>query len=256
MDKNVAIESWIKIDDMNKNKFINACLKAATDEDAFRKFRREETISMVIENTPSKKMYEIIAYLEKHWPQMVATSRMMVFASSETVGDPAVYPVKIRERTRETNFSPTTIRYILTLHYLYKLVGMYSSGMKIVEIGGGYGGFCKIIHDIIKPSCYVIYDLPEVHKLQKRFLGHFGIPCEYKVQGEGIDGADLVISWCAWSELESQAKQVYLDSVIAKSNRCVIGCNYDCQENEALISKTRGKTKSYIDNLDYNIIYF
>jgi len=41
---------------------------------------------------------------------------------------------------------------------------------KIVEIGGGYGGQCKIIYDCFEPISYLMIDLGELLKLQEKYL--------------------------------------------------------------------------------------
>lgn len=45
----------------------------------------------------------------------------------------------------------------------------------IVEFGGGYGGMCRLFHQLGFGGTYVIFDLPEVCALQRFFLRHLGI---------------------------------------------------------------------------------
>jgi hypothetical protein len=42
----------------------------------------------------------------------------------------------------------------------------------ILEIGGGYGNFCRLVCSFGYDGRYVIADLPEMHRIQRHFLGH------------------------------------------------------------------------------------
>ena len=41
-----------------------------------------------------------------------------------------------------------------------------------LEIGGGYGNFCRIVKEFGYSGRYVIADLPEMHAIQRHFLVH------------------------------------------------------------------------------------
>ncbi len=45
----------------------------------------------------------------------------------------------------------------------------------VVEIGGGYGAMCAAVYDRGFTGRYVIYDLPEMHQLQRYYLRQRGI---------------------------------------------------------------------------------
>src|SRR5262249_47287211 len=45
----------------------------------------------------------------------------------------------------------------------------------ILEFGGGYGGMCRLVHQLGFRGEYWIYDLPEVTALQRFFLGTIGV---------------------------------------------------------------------------------
>ncbi len=44
----------------------------------------------------------------------------------------------------------------------------------IVEFGGGYGGFCRLVYALGFRGTYIIYDLPELGALQRHFLRSIG----------------------------------------------------------------------------------
>ena len=76
--------------------------------------------------------------------------------------------------TKGCEISATTARYIKNLSDLINLFGSLD-GMRIAEIGGGYGGLCKIISDQFELDSYTLFDLPDCLDLSKKFLDNFGI---------------------------------------------------------------------------------
>ena len=55
--------------------------------------------------------------------------------------------LKLHVNGKNVNISPTTARYCNNTINLINLFGLNVLSRNIVEIGGGYGGECKIIHD-------------------------------------------------------------------------------------------------------------
>lgn len=45
----------------------------------------------------------------------------------------------------------------------------------VFEFGGGYGGMCRLLHNLGFLGNYVIFDFPELHALQRYYLGMHGI---------------------------------------------------------------------------------
>lgn len=115
-----------------QSKFLAACQEAATNDEAFAKFKENPYIGVVIENSTQE------------WADKIPTQ----FHGS----------------------TPTETRYNYTAHLIHTLVGLPLAG-EIIEIGGGYGGLCKklLIH-IGHQVDYIIYDLPEVQALQRVYV--------------------------------------------------------------------------------------
>lgn len=119
-------------------------------------------------------------------------------------------------------FSASTLQYIGVLSNLITHFGSLDS-LRIVEIGGGYGGQARTICDVYKPACYHIIDLYEVTLLQSRYLKEFDcVDCFTQPTGEEYD---LVISNYALSEIPDNKQ--YMDEVIMKSKHGYITCNTD-----------------------------
>ena len=72
------------------------------------------------------------------------------------------------------NISPTTIRYVKNTSDIINKFG--TSFDSIVEIGGGYGGLCKVMSSFVKFDQYLLLDLEECNLLSRRYLSIFNLP--------------------------------------------------------------------------------
>lgn len=96
-------------------------------------------------------------------------------------------------------------------------------GLRICEIGGGYGGQCKAIFEKYKPLFYHIIDLPDVLDLQYRYTK--GIGSISFSTGPVNQDFDLLISNYALSEIIDN--KLYIDEVVKRSKHGYITCNTD-----------------------------
>jgi phospholipid N-methyltransferase len=115
--------------------------------------------------------------------------------------------------------SPTTLRYAKVLA---DLLNMFHSlnGLKIAEIGVGYGGQCRIINSISKPKEYTLVDIKPALMLAQTYLDSYVLSSmlNYKTMDElAEENYDLVISNYAFSELKRDIQNVYLDKIILNS---------------------------------------
>lgn len=149
--------------------------------------------------------------------------------------------------------TPTMVRYWYTANLIELLIGIMRG--VVVEIGGGYGGMCRVITERWELDDYIIYDLPEVLELQQRYLIEHGCSASYCERGGQFDEARLCISWCAWSELSRELREEYAEKVISKCDHFFICSNYNKQEDLEILSKYFTGIKEYDDELVQNVIY-
>ena len=116
----------------------------------------------------------------------------------------------------------TPEQYQTVMKRLVELFGPLD-GMRICEIGGGYGGQAKAIFSSYKPGIYHIIDLPEVCELQRHYLWPLPVGCYDSIPIGYI--YDLVISNYALSEIPDN--KYYIDEVLRKSRHGYITCNTD-----------------------------
>jgi hypothetical protein len=195
--------------------YLAACKLAAISDKAFETFRQDPHISTIIENT------------NKEWADK-ALDKM--------------------------GYTPTMVRYWYTRFLIDKL--LYKHRIKtIVEIGGGYGGMCRVMSETKDLDDYIIIDLPEVGELQNRYLKQYSVDATIQSGMNSIFHADLCISWCAWSELSLPLRKEYAEKVISKCDHIFICSNYNLEEDRQILLPYFPDLKEYSDDLVNGVLY-
>lgn len=122
--------------------------------------------------------------------------------------------------------SPSNLRYIYhALLIKSKIENWYSKkNIKIIEIGGGYGGLCFYLKNIMNNYDleYSIIDIPNVLKLQKYYFNKANLTVN-TISCFDIDqineNYDLVISNYCISEIELDNRFEYINKVANKCNK-------------------------------------
>lgn len=191
---------WIVKGNTLKN-YLQACKDAAANITTFKK---DERLHAIFEHCPkiiADEYYKII-------PEWLLAKGF----TNDFYGSPKLHSYG------QKKFSTSTLQYIGVLSNLIRKYGSLD-GWRICEIGGGYGGQCRTIHDVYKPECYHIIDLPEVCELQRRY-------CQAQSFTEPTGQEyDLVISNYALSEIQNNKS--YIDNILRKSTHGYITCNTD-----------------------------
>jgi hypothetical protein len=202
------------------------CHSASVNQDIFNIFRSDPIYTSVVESVAVEDGKEYLGVAFHRTPQLKRS--IVKFSTSECWGSPKTFKYKKNFFSKGTYLSPTTARYIKNLSDLISIFGSLE-GMKIAEIGGGYGGLCKIICDVFKIHSYTLFDLPPCLNLCKRFLGKYKIPGVFYYTDQTLprnENYDLIISNYAFSELSSKLQHFYLINILKKSNRGYLTCNF------------------------------
>lgn len=197
------------------NRYRNFCSLAATDISVFKNFRKDPTFIQIMEHVSYRSGCEFLAYIENTYPDLI--NYFDRFSRSNEVGNPIKYKFPgIGE------ISPTTLRYIKILGDLEALFGDLS-GKTILEIGGGYGGQCKIIQDRFIPKKYTLIDLKEPLELAEKYLSTFSLLDSgsiYFIDSEKTksQNCDVFISNYAFSECKKDVQKEYIEKYILNSS--------------------------------------
>ena len=116
--------------------------------------------------------------------------------------------------------SPTTVRYLKNTSDIVNKFG--TSFDSIVEIGGGYGGLCKVMSSFVEFENYLLIDLEECNMLSRKYLSNFDLPT-MSYQAEEIvdveDNFDLLVSNYALSECNRETQMMYIERFVKKSDK-------------------------------------
>lgn len=224
------------------SKYIDSCKKAVNETRHFMRFRNNPAYHSVVEGVPKELGQSYIDYIIVNYPYLL--DYIDKFITTDDVGTPTKY----KYRGMKTAISSVTSRYIKILGDLSEHFESLED-LDIVEIGAGFGGQCKIIHNYCTPRSYTIIDLPEACALAEKYLKRFGI---HDVKYKTMDGLEdekysLCISNYGFSEFDRCYQDLYAEKVIKNSEKGYMICNFF--EPYSIKERENGFTKEEIQAL-------
>jgi putative sugar O-methyltransferase len=196
------------------------CREAAGNEATFATFRRAPVYNEILEHTSEELGATYLQLILERYAHLVGS--FDAFRQNDNAGDPQTFTYG-----RHGAFSPTTLRYVKVLGDLERLFGDLSS-MRIIEIGVGYGGQCRIIDAYRGLHSYCLVDLPPCLELAEAYLDRLGTTGAQFLGMDELDEAstfDLVVSNYAFSECKRPIQRTYLDKVLLRSSRGYLTVN-------------------------------
>ena len=197
-----------------KTEYPAFCLSTAKDETIFQTFRQNIRCEEVIETLCPTLGVQFEKAIVKKYPHLLKYAQKI--CKDDKVGGPKQYLFRAIGLC-----SPTILRYLKVAGDLEKEFGSLAH-LHIVEIGGGYGGQCKILNDINPFASYTIVDIPEVTPLINKFLSRFNIKNVRTIDNNTLKEpvyADLVISNYAFSECNKREQLHYIKHIINAAPR-------------------------------------
>jgi len=197
------------------------CMDAYENDEVFNIFKTIPEYTQILEHTSVEYGQNYIDIIKRDNPWLLEGELFKKFKTNDLYGSPTIH------QYTDFSISPSTLRYIKVLSDLIKLFGSLD-GFKISEIGGGYGGQCKIINDCFNIKDYHIIDLDQVNKLSGKYLDKLGVQnVRYSTNDDlNIEEYDLIISNYAYTELDRNLQDLYKKCVIDGSNNGYITCNF------------------------------
>ena len=177
-----------------------------------KRFRRNFQYRMILEHVSYSQGCAYINRIAELG--IVDFNQIQALAKSDLVGSPRRYYYN-----KIGWVSPTLLRYASVYSEIEKFIG-FKNIKSVVEIGIGYGGQARVIHDLAGISNYTFYDLPDVQKLAEHFLKETSKqlnPRKSDIHSVERENFDLVISNYAISELPADVQREYLDKVMASA---------------------------------------
>lgn len=194
---------WL-VDQGVQDRYRKACQQAAQDEKAFSTFRGHPDIAPIYENVSQARGQ---AYLDAAKKLGLKKKHLYMAHNIERLGSP------VRFMCDGIAISPTTLRYLFIAFDIRERVPFGSPPLRVVEVGGGYGGQASIFQMLWDVESYDIFDVPEALKLQQVYLSTLGASCclcrpSYTVFPQ--EEYDLFISNYALDELTDEAIEGYM----------------------------------------------
>ena len=217
----------------NMPEWITACEAASLDDEYFKIFRSKAGFMYVVEGTPRLGGQMLLDRLSRNRNFCLAFNKVR---ESDLYGAPQNL-VTVNHEGNYVEISPTTLRYANNACNIVDFFGNLIFDIPIVEIGGGYGGECKIFNDLHQqahPNCgeldWTFYDLPSSESLIKKWLSIFRYSAKFaRLSGSipRIASDSLVISNGAISEMHGALLDDYFNKVVLPSKYGYFIVNFD-----------------------------
>lgn len=209
--------------------YLEACSDFVENDDKFDSFKRDSRYTPVLEHVSKD---ESLTYINEMKSKELLTQEVLESVKeNDKYGTPVTY-----EYDGLGELSPSTIRYLKNSLDILDYFGSDASYDNIVEIGGGYGGLCKVFTSFVNFKKYTLFDLPEASKLSQKYLSKFE-SLRGKVTFRDTDNVnqlrkvDLAISNYAFSECSSKYQEEYYNKVIKGAGKFYIIYNAFTQNN-------------------------
>jgi len=197
------------------------CKRAASNDQVFATFKSQAAYGAILEHVPCSVGSQFLELALRRNPEFgLLLDR---FRQNDRIGKPTVC-----DYGEYGQFSATTLRYVKVLSDLLGLFGALD-GMRIAEIGAGYGGQCLVSAQVAQWESYTIIDLAPCLGLAERYLTTHGVPAvRFQPSGnpDAVGPCDLLISNYAFSELRRSVQDRYLDAIIRDASRGYVTCNW------------------------------
>ena len=212
--------------DLSAYVHVPVCESAVRNEEDFNSFKRDEYFTTILEHTSEDASRVFLSRMINEYADKVNKIDWGKVSENDSLGNPVL--LEYQEVPSENKlFSPSTIAYVFKA--LDALQHMKNSGLNsvnILEIGGGYGGQCKMILDLsplfgIDIDSYTLIDLYWPNELQRKYLETLGYENninyisyeELRDYDVKIPKFDYLISIYALGEFMPDVQQFYIDKM-------------------------------------------
>lgn len=235
---------WKKCPDDNARLYMEKCRLFVRNDEVFANFKRDKDYGKILEGGEEAVGDMALKGILKQGGKAILLDNLGKFKENEIYGNPILRNYKLTGP-----IVPSTLRYVNTYLEIKKLI-KDNKIKRIVEVGGGYGGFCKTMSVLEDFDEYILVDLPPAVELCRKYLDHFDniknkityIPCDDIRSLETITDVDLFISDSAFAECDFATQTIYTNTIAKKSK--FIYLNF----NTLHIKEAGSEMQSFISN--------
>ena len=207
------LSSWDVVAN-HPQQLVEDCRNAACNDDAFSRFKSGPRICNLTGGQTRRLAVPFWQYATYHWPDCFSHRRF--FQRIDSIGG-------LHERQSVANdfsISPNLAKDIATLATTLRCFPSLE-GLRIAEIGGGFGQLASIIMQTQQPKAYTIFDVLGVSELQQRYTREVGIgkvdsACQYPLSEIPLD---LIIVNYEYAPIPEYSRSQLLRYLLAKIPR-------------------------------------
>lgn len=212
--------------DLSAYVHVPVCESAVRNDDDFNSFKRNDYFTTILEHTSEAASRAFLFRLINEYADKVNKIDWEKVSENDSLGGPTLveYP---DIPSKNKLFSPSTIAYVFkALDILQHMKKSKLNDVDVLEIGGGYGGQCKMVVDLaplfdININSYTLIDLYWPNELQRKYLETLGYTNkinyisyeELRDSEVKIPKFNYLISIYALGEFMPEVQQFYVDKM-------------------------------------------
>jgi phospholipid N-methyltransferase len=195
------------------------CTDSLNSPEAWETFKQHPMFHLFYDFCTYDEGAEYLNRIQKGLSQF--QSLKTAFQENDSVGAP-----KLFSYGKEDVFSSSTLSYMRTFMDLSQRIGCLDE-LRILEIGGGYGGLCKVLSVQNEWKEYAILDFPHSLALSNKYLKAFKVDsvCFQSILESKEAAYDLVISHFGFSELDRKLQKEILEKILKNTQRGYLLCS-------------------------------
>lgn len=213
--------------------------------DPFLNFKRDPVVNDMLEHVSFEQgvKYKKALSFNPIYTRFTGLLQILLASAQEndSIGNPITYPYEFMVCEEPINLSPTSLRYMF---YAVQLINKIyfidkhpkETALRIAEVGGGYGGFCKILISGLKHIGYSIetydhFETKSSHRFLFAYLNHFDFG-DTVITSTTMDSLEnthhyhYFVSFFSFSELTTQDRETYLHNLIKYCDHGYIAWNF------------------------------
>ena len=220
----------------------NICATAAKDESIFSSFKRNPIYTQILEHKSYHWGCEYLKLIIEKYGKEKTISLLDKAIKNDYFGGSVQNIFHIEDVVY--SISPSTINYLKNWLEMTSFLKNDVQLNHVVEIGGGYGGQSLVANQLSKFESWCIFDLPEANELQRKYFEVnnmqnityclstptfsaplINTPKQFVKNKDGFIW-DLAISNYAFSEIQRDLQEIYLEEVLKKSKHGFMIMNF------------------------------
>lgn len=184
------------------------CIQAEKDDQIFEGFRSSPIYHYSLENMAFGQGEEALVDIVKKFPELIGNVEL--FQSIDRIGGPKAF-----------NYGPLghlSASMVCDIQFAARVAKRVDKKkpVRILEIGGGFGGRCKLLSEWLNVESYTIVDLPEVNLLAQKCLRQMGLDNVTFLSLEDLSNLgsyDLIISRGTLSEMSKSIQSRLIEKI-------------------------------------------